>query len=276
MVAETCRSHINAPYAPVSYKSVPRIPLEIIKENTHLIHRGPVEAPYTVVIFDRVEHLARESANALLKTLEEPPDNTVMICITDRISALLPTVVSRCQTVRFGMLSPDDVRSVVCEYSACTDEEDTAADRTLCYASGSASRALAMCDDADARIHETAARFLRCCIERDWEHAADMIDTIGRENDYETTTRMFWYMAHQIRSLLLTQLSVSQKFIFTDAGYDKAVPACFSHPACCERAARLCQDAIRAIHARANTALVFTSFMSSFEEILKHGERIAC
>ncbi len=54
------------------------------------------------VIVDPAEALAPAAANALLKTLEEPPDGTGFILIATSTSGLLPTIRSRCQRVRFG------------------------------------------------------------------------------------------------------------------------------------------------------------------------------
>lgn len=55
-----------------------------------------------VVIIDPAEAMQPAAANALLKTLEEPPEGTGFILIASHASALLPTIVSRCQRVRFG------------------------------------------------------------------------------------------------------------------------------------------------------------------------------
>lgn len=55
-----------------------------------------------VVILDPAEALLPAAANALLKTLEEPPEGTGFILVTHHASALLPTILSRCQRVRFG------------------------------------------------------------------------------------------------------------------------------------------------------------------------------
>ena len=51
-----------------------------------------------------------EAANTLLKTLEEPPSYVVLILLTDRPGQVLPTIASRCQTVRFDAAPPDDDR----------------------------------------------------------------------------------------------------------------------------------------------------------------------
>lgn len=63
-----------------------------------------------VVIIDPGEAMAAPAANALLKTLEEPPEGTVFILITSNARALLPTIVSRTQRVRFSAVPEDALR----------------------------------------------------------------------------------------------------------------------------------------------------------------------
>lgn len=62
----------------------------------------PYEARTKCIIVEPAESLNTESANALLKTLEEPPNDTVIILVSHRPKLLLPTIVSRCQRIRFN------------------------------------------------------------------------------------------------------------------------------------------------------------------------------
>jgi DNA polymerase III delta' subunit len=64
----------------------------------------PFESRMKFVIIEPAENLNRESANALLKTLEEPPSNTVIVLVSHRPKLLLPTIISRCQAIRFSAL----------------------------------------------------------------------------------------------------------------------------------------------------------------------------
>ena len=66
----------------------------------------PYEARWKVFILDGAERMNEQAANALLKTLEEPAGDTVFILLTGTVSALPPTIASRCQTVTFVPL-PD-------------------------------------------------------------------------------------------------------------------------------------------------------------------------
>ncbi len=61
----------------------------------------PYEGKKKVYIIDHAETLRPEAANALLKTLEEPSSDSLLILVTANVYALLPTVISRCQLVRF-------------------------------------------------------------------------------------------------------------------------------------------------------------------------------
>jgi DNA polymerase-3 subunit delta' len=78
---------------------------EVIREDSlSLYQRG-----YRVVIVIQAEEVGTESANALLKVLEEPGERTVFVLTTSKRSSLLPTIVSRCQMLRFDLLSEDEI-----------------------------------------------------------------------------------------------------------------------------------------------------------------------
>jgi DNA polymerase-3 subunit delta' len=66
-----------------------------------------------VFVVEQAELMNPQAQNALLKTLEEPAGRTAIILLTDQPGALLPTINSRCQVVRFGALAPDVVRRVL-------------------------------------------------------------------------------------------------------------------------------------------------------------------
>ena len=62
---------------------------------------------YKVMVIEEAERLPREHANSLLKSLEEPPPKTVFILTCSKVSGLLPTIISRCQTLEFEPLSQE-------------------------------------------------------------------------------------------------------------------------------------------------------------------------
>jgi DNA polymerase-3 subunit delta' len=76
-------------------------------------HLPPFEGKCKVFVFDRAEVLSHEAANSLLKTLEEPPPNVLIILLTAKESALLPTIASRCQRVDLRPLPRGLVRDAL-------------------------------------------------------------------------------------------------------------------------------------------------------------------
>src|ERR1700722_14175 len=76
-------------------------PISSIRRLAHDAALAPFEAQWKVFIMHEAEKMLPTSSNALLKTLEEPPSRTVIILISDHPTRLLPTILSRCQTIEF-------------------------------------------------------------------------------------------------------------------------------------------------------------------------------
>lgn len=98
------------------------IPLELfIGDKEHRRQEGlchdiglkPFSGKRKVAIIDDADFLNMEGANSLLKTLEEPPPNSVLILIGTSEQQQLSTIVSRSQVVRFGPLSPEHVATIL-------------------------------------------------------------------------------------------------------------------------------------------------------------------
>ncbi|MBE0480197.1 MAG: DNA polymerase III subunit delta' [Dehalococcoidia bacterium] len=80
-----------------------------IRELQQTASLEPYEGRYRVFIINGAEHLNEESANCLLKTLEEPPQRVLIILVTTNERMLLPTVVSRCQRMELFPLSSGEI-----------------------------------------------------------------------------------------------------------------------------------------------------------------------
>jgi DNA polymerase III subunit delta' len=89
------------------------IKIEAVRQLSHVFAFRSFEGGARVVIVDPAERLTDEAANALLKTLEEPPAGSYFFVVTANRSQLLPTIVSRCQHLAFSPLSSEDVARVL-------------------------------------------------------------------------------------------------------------------------------------------------------------------
>lgn len=89
----------------VQYEGVKSIKVEQIREGVEdRLFLKSFEGKFKVVIVDEAHRMSSGAQNAFLKTLEEPPPNSVIILITSAPDTLLPTIRSRCQMVKFNQL----------------------------------------------------------------------------------------------------------------------------------------------------------------------------
>jgi DNA polymerase-3 subunit delta' len=83
------------------------------------VYTKPYESDRKVFIINESHKMTIQAANAFLKTLEEPPDDTIIILTTTNINLLLPTIVSRCQYLKFEEISNNEIaRILVRDYNA--------------------------------------------------------------------------------------------------------------------------------------------------------------
>jgi DNA polymerase-3 subunit delta' len=83
-----------------------------VREIAQFLSRPPLAAKRSLVVVDRAETMAESAANALLKTLEEPGQAT-LILIAPTVESLLPTLVSRCQRIPFSSLDAEEMGQVL-------------------------------------------------------------------------------------------------------------------------------------------------------------------
>lgn len=82
-------------------KGLPTIRIEQVRELERTAALAPLEGGRKVFVLDDAERMTLPTAQALLKTLEEPPPRTLLVLVIQNPRALPPTVLSRCQRVRF-------------------------------------------------------------------------------------------------------------------------------------------------------------------------------
>ena len=81
-----------------------------IREVRHQMNMFPYQVDYKIALIDQAERMNIEAANCLLKTLEEPSGQAVLILITANPRLLLPTIISRCQIINFLPVSSHEIK----------------------------------------------------------------------------------------------------------------------------------------------------------------------
>lgn len=97
--------------------------IEQVRELQQVLSLRPYEARYRVAILRRFHEANPAAANALLKTLEEPTRDVVIILTADSADALLPTIISRCQPIHLRPLPLQTVRDALLDQYGATPEQ---------------------------------------------------------------------------------------------------------------------------------------------------------
>jgi len=137
------------------------LPIDEIRAFCAQMAMKPSRGSRKVGIVDDADDFNDESANAFLKTLEEPPPGSVLVLLATTIERQLPTILSRSQIVRFSPLPSDDLRAVLAEHEIADPAQR---DRLVRLAGGSPGKALALNDEEFGNVRSalidglTAAR----------------------------------------------------------------------------------------------------------------------
>lgn len=100
------------------------ITVDQIRSLQRLIQSAPSMSSRRIVVIDSADDLERGAANALLKNLEEPPADMLFLLVSHAPGRLLPTIRSRCRTLRFDTLSDDAMRIVLRAEDAALSEAE--------------------------------------------------------------------------------------------------------------------------------------------------------
>ena len=129
-------------------------PIDNVRELCRNLSLKPARGRYKIALVDDADDLNEQAANCFLKTLEEPPRHSLLILVGTTPERQLPTVVSRCQVVRFAPLAPAQVAELVCAQGV---EDRALAERVARISGGSPGQAREL---AEAAVWEFRGRLL--------------------------------------------------------------------------------------------------------------------
>lgn len=116
--------HVSRGFDDKTQKFRSAITIDDIRKITHFLHQTSSNDDWRIVIIDAADDMNRNSANAVLKTLEEPPRRTIFMLISHNAGRLLPTIRSRCQAIMLKPLLGDEVRDALTHAAGYGDRVD--------------------------------------------------------------------------------------------------------------------------------------------------------
>ena len=140
----------------------------------------PYSSPYKVYIMNEAEKMTVQAQNAILKTLEEPPEYAVILLLTTNVNSLLPTILSRCVVLNMKPVADDLVRKFLMEELQIPDYK---AEVCVAFARGNVGRAKALASSEEFDNVKAEALSLLKYIQ-DME-LYEIIAAIKKINDYK-------------------------------------------------------------------------------------------
>jgi DNA polymerase-3 subunit delta' len=155
------------------------IRVEDVRDIRDSLHHTRGRSGHRVAIIDSIDDCNPSAANALLKTLEEPPADTIFLLISHRPGQLLPTIKSRCHNLALRPVVGEDVRAVLLEHDPALGQ--TELDRAIALAGGRPRRAF----ETLALEPESALGALQAWLSNPAQHAAGvgmkLADVLGAD-----------------------------------------------------------------------------------------------
>lgn len=153
-----------------------------VRRAMEFLSRTAAGGGWRIVIVDPVDEMNRNAANALLKSLEEPPDKCLFLLINHVSGAVLPTIRSRCQVLALSPLAPDDLRAAL-NASAPELAANPAAEAdeaVLDLAAGSPGRAIRLLDADAGALERRIGAILEAPEEAGGLQALDLAEQVAR------------------------------------------------------------------------------------------------
>lgn len=151
--------------------------LNISKRESREIIKGlslkAFEGKYKVMILWLPEYMHPAAANGILKILEEPPENTVFLLVSQEPEQLLSTITSRTQMVIIPKFEYADIKTLLVEYHQVSDEQ---ADKIAPLADGNINQALKLLDHSDDNSQSMFADWMRFCFKRQFAELVGLAD----------------------------------------------------------------------------------------------------
>ncbi|MFH1548941.1 MAG: hypothetical protein ABIH04_00120 [Planctomycetota bacterium] len=187
-----------------------KVRIELTREIRRAVNMSCFEAPCKVVVIEHAERMTEAAQNQVLKTLEEPPDGTLLLLVAPTAAGLLPTVISRCVPVRFTAPAAEEIGKTL----ASKDEREGNIAWAARAAAGSAERARLLLERDAAQFNGYILGALSRREPAGWAEFSERLLTFGVNPDASLSERRWWLrvkfdiLAMALRDALLASLDI--------------------------------------------------------------------
>ena len=271
-IQETIEQLSGDPYTPHLIDEGNAILIDDVRGLRNSIYLKAFEGRYKVAILIGADRMNPHSGNALLRVLEEPPENSVLILTAARLSRVLPTIISRCIRVTFPRFSNEYIARCLARESELSEER---AIEAASLSGGSLITARELCDEEFDTIRDMAAWLMRLVLSKPSPEDYEIIMGSGRRLGKQDALRIIEFLCFLIRLFLFQKDTAEKKansclFSFDDNTVEdmRKVFTSFA-PRHMLTIVNLLEESIEMLTRNVQVSLVLFSLVSRFRENLR-------
>jgi len=182
---------IKTPFKRYKFSKTTAIRINTIRYIERKLRYTPAEGNYRVIIMIDADQMVVHAENAFLKTLEEPPPYAIIILLTTKLDSLLPTIISRCQKVRFTKIPVSTIENELIDNFEIEKVKARIAAR---ISNGSMGKAILIAKEQNPRARQLSLDVIDSLINNDLQSIYDLSEYFKRNRDEELLLGMIDFL----------------------------------------------------------------------------------
>lgn len=202
------------PYHKIDIPKANSIKIESIRQIKKEIYLTGETGKKKVYIISQADMMRREAANSFLKVLEEPPGDALIILTTAKINSLLPTIIGRCQKVKFDAIGSSDLKNYIYENHPDTPNEEINLLVNLSNGSLQTLKNILNCNFLELR--DKAIDHLRAIVANKYLSISRIITSLVSTKDKELVRQYLYLMQLWFRDIIIKKSQNDDRLINRD------------------------------------------------------------
>ena len=202
------------PYHKIDIAKATTIKIDSIRQIKKEIYLTGERGKRKIYLISNADLMRRESANSFLKVLEEPPGDSVLILTTSKLNALLPTIIGRCQKLKFSPISNYDLKKYIKENHPETKEEEIRLIVNLANGSLQNLKNIINCNFLSLR--NTGINHLRYIVGNKYIEITNIISSLIKEKDRNLVKQYLYLMQLWFRDIIIKKSQNENRLINRD------------------------------------------------------------
>ena len=187
------------PYHHINLTGANNIRINSIRDLVSKIYLSAPKGITKVFLISEADKMKQEASNALLKILEEPPKNSIIILTTSRVNSLPQTIIGRCQRIHFETLTEKEILDKLIGISPYPEKQVKLAAR---LSFGSYKRTVELLDLGIEELRTSALDYLVSILKGDYAQVVAICRNISAKNDKDKTRHFLFFLNIWIRDLM--------------------------------------------------------------------------